>query len=159
MLQLLLTAQSIYLAYIWCNTYMHMLWCGYIGTLASYRDIYEIVQVVLQKHGNLVHIDVMKLVKKVKIASRSFYLSQSIYILRGSHTVENSKHDIDDAGMRCSSGTYKVQVVRSSGTYSVSKGVLGRMGPMCIHNIVFNYLLFLFVCIYSFYIYIMLLLK
>ena len=72
----------------------------------------------------------MKLVKKVKIASRSFYLSQSIYILRGSHTVENSKHDIDDAGMRCSSGTYKVQVVRSSGTYSVSKGVLGRMGPM-----------------------------
>ena len=131
MLQLLLTAQSIYLAYIWCNTYMHMLWCGYIGTLASYRDIYEIVQVVLQKHGNLVHIDVMKLVKKVKIASRSFYLSQSIYILRGSHTVENSKHDIDDAGMRCSSGTYKVQVVRSSGTYSVSKGVLWRMGPMC----------------------------
>ena len=130
MLQLSLTIQSIYLAYIWCNTHVHMLWCGYIGILASYRDIYEIVKVVLQKHGNVVHIDVMKLVKKVKIASRSFYLSQSIYILRGSHTVENSKHDIDDAGMRCSSGTYKVQVVRSSGTYSVSKGVLGRMGPM-----------------------------
>ena len=131
MLQLSFTAQSIYLAYIWCNTYMHMLWCGYIGTLASYRDIYEIVQVVLLKHGNLVHIDVMKLVKKVKIASRSFYLSQSIYILQGSHTVENSKHNIDDASMRCSSGIYKVQVVCSSGSYSVSKGYLARMDPMC----------------------------
>ena len=106
--------------------------CGYIGTLASYRDVYEIVKVVLQKHGNVVHIDVMKLMKKVKIDSRSFYLSQTIYILQGSHTVENSKHDIDDASMRCSSGTYKVQVVRSSGTYSVFKGVLARMGPMYI---------------------------
>ena len=103
MLQLLLTAQSIYLAYIWCNTHVHMLWCDYIGTLASYRDIYEIVQVVLLKHGNLVHIDVMKLVKKVKIASRSFYLSQYIYILQGSHTVEKSSNDIDYANRSCQS--------------------------------------------------------
>ena len=103
MLQLSLTIQSIYLAYIWCNTHVHMLWCGYIGILASYRDIYEIVKVVLQKHGNVVHIDVMKLVKKVKIASRSFYLSQSIYILQGSHTVENSSNDIDYANRPCQS--------------------------------------------------------
>ena len=139
MLQLSLTIQSIYLAYIWCNTHVHMLWCGYIGILASYRDIYEIVKVVLQKHGNVVHIDVMKLVKKVKIASRSFYLSQSIYILQGSHTVEKPEHDIDDASMRCQSGTYKVKVVRQSGTYSVSKGVLGRMGPMCFVLICVNW--------------------
>ena len=50
-------------------------------------------------------IDVMKLMKKVKIDSRSFYLSQSIYILQGSHTVENSKHATDDANMRCQSST------------------------------------------------------
>ena len=56
----------------------------------------------LQKHGNVVHIDVMK---QVKIASRSFYLSQSIYILQGSHTVEKPEHDIDDARMRCQSGS------------------------------------------------------
>ena len=74
--------------------------CGYIGTLASYRDVYEIVKVVLQKHGNVVHIDVMK---KVKIASRSFYLSQPIYILQGSHTVENSNNDIDYANRPCQS--------------------------------------------------------
>ena len=80
-----------------------MLWCGYIGILASYRDIYEIVKVGLQKHGNVVHIDVMKMVKKVKIASRSFYLSQSIYILQGSHTVENSNNDIDYANRPCQS--------------------------------------------------------
>ena len=85
---------------------------------------------VLQKHGNLVHIDVMEMVKKVKIASRSFYLSQSIYILQGSHTVENSKHNIDYANMRCQSGIYKVKVVCQSGSYSVSKGYLARMGPM-----------------------------
>ena len=103
MLKLSLTAQSIYLAYIWCNTHVHMLWCGYIGILASYRDIYEIVKVGLQKHGNVVHIDVMKMVKKVKIASRSFYLSQTIYILQGSHTVENSSNDIDYANRPCQS--------------------------------------------------------
>ena len=85
---------------------------------------------VVQKHGNVVYIDVMKMMKKVKIDSRSFYLSQYIYILQGSHTVEKPEHDIDDASMRCQSGTYKVKVVRQSGTYSVSKGVLGRMGPM-----------------------------
>ena len=102
----------------------------YSYVYSSQRAIYEIVKVVLQKHGNVVHIDVMKLVKKVKIASRSFYLSQYIYILQGSHTVENSKHDIDVASMRCSSGIYKVQVVCSSGSYSVSKGYLACMGPM-----------------------------
>ena len=80
-----------------------MLWCGYIGTLASYRDIYEIVKVVLQKHGNVVHIDVMKLMKKLKIASRSFYLSQSIIILQGSHTVEKPNNNIDHANRPCQS--------------------------------------------------------
>ena len=71
---------------------------------------------VLQKHGNLVHIDVMKLVKKVKIASRSFYLSQSIYILQGSHTVEKPEHDIDDASMRCQSGSSGAKVGCQSGS-------------------------------------------
>ena len=58
---------------------------------------------VLQKHGNVVHIDVMKLMKKVKIDSRSFYLSQTIYILQGSHAVENSSNDIDYANRPCQS--------------------------------------------------------
>ena len=80
----------------------------------------------------------MKMMKKVKIDSRSFYLSQYIYILQGSHTVEKPEHDIDDASMRCQSGTYKVKVVRQSGTYSVSKGVLGRMGPMYIQLLLSN---------------------
>ena len=103
MLQLSLIAQSIYLAYIWCNTHVHMLWCGCIGTLTSYRDLYEIVKVVVQKHGNVVYIDVMKMMKKVKIDSRSFYLSQYIYILQGSHTVEKSSNDIDYANRPCQS--------------------------------------------------------
>ena len=75
----------------------------YLGTLTSYRDLYEIVKVVVKKHGNVVYIDVMKMMKKVKIDSRSFYLSQTIYILQGSHTVENSNNDIDYANRPCQS--------------------------------------------------------
>ena len=65
---------------------------------------------VVQKHGNVVHIDVMEMVKKVKIASRSFYLSQSIHILQGSHTVEKSNNDIDFANRPCQSVYQGVKV-------------------------------------------------